>query len=64
MRKSKDALLAWARRWHYPCLWLTRIDRVKHGELHWQRLARDKARRDLAWARIAEWNRRAQEKSA
>ncbi len=64
MRKTKAAMLIWAARWKYPTLWLSRTDRVRHGELHWQRLVRDKARREMAWEKIRLWNERAQEKSA
>lgn len=64
MRHTKTNLLAWAARWHYPYLCLGESDHVGHGELAWQRLARDRKRRRLAWKRIARWNELAQERSA
>ena len=56
MRYTKADLLAWAAAHHYPYLTLSDTDRVKHGELSWRRLARNKERRLLAWARIERWN--------
>lgn len=55
MRYTKADLLAWAREHHYPYLILSDTDRVRHGELAWRRLSRNKARRQLAWKRIERW---------
>jgi hypothetical protein len=55
MRYTKADLLAWAKDHHYPYLILSDTDRVRHGELAWRRLLRNKDRRQLAWARIARW---------
>jgi len=64
MRYTKADLLAWAAAHHYPYLILSDSDRVKHGELAWRRLARNKERRQLAWARIQRWNELLAQQSA
>lgn len=64
MRYTKAELLDWAKEHHYPQLVLSVDEYVKHGELHWRRMARDKAKRELAWKRIEMWNARTQEKIA
>ena len=69
MRYTKADLLTWGKEHHYPQLVLIegirgQGDYVKHGELHWRRMARNKARRDLAWQRIQMWNARMQERIA
>ncbi len=64
MRYTKADLLAWAAQHHYPYLVLSDTDRVRHGELAWRRLARNKERRQLAWTRIARWNELLAQQSA
>ena len=56
MRYTKADLLAWAAAHHYPYLILSDTDCVRHGELAWRRLSRNKERRILAWKRIERWN--------
>lgn len=63
MNRTEEVLLAWAARWHYPALWLTPTEHVRHGERAWLRLACDTKRHELAFARIRQWNRRVQEAS-
>lgn len=69
MRYTVKELLAWGASHSYPQLILIEGSRheaayVKHGELNWQRMARDKERRQLAWQRIEQWNARTQERIA
>ena len=61
MRDTRKELLAWGHAHNYPQLVLSVdtaghvADYVKHGELHWHRMARDGARRKLAWQRVHLW---------
>lgn len=64
MRYTIKELMAWGEYMHYPQLVLSDVDILRHGELHWRRMARDKARRHLAWQRIQAWNARTQEQIA
>ena len=62
--KHRNALLQWAANWHYPFLSLSDGTAIKHGLKAWQQAARNPKRMMLAWQRIDEWNRRANERSA
>jgi len=64
MRYTKADLLAWAAAHHYPYLILSDTDRVRHGELAWRRLARNKELRLLAWKRIERWQELLAQQSA
>ena len=78
MRYTKADLLAWAAQHHWPYLVLSDsfctsiyrwtdtkdTDRVRHGELAWRRLARNKERRLLAWKRIERWQELLAQQSA
>jgi hypothetical protein len=64
MRYTISELLTWGERKHYPQLVLSNEDILRHGELHWRRMAKDKERRQLAWQRIQAWNARTQEQIA
>jgi len=64
MRKTRESLLAWGRDHHYPYLILSDTDRVRHGELAWRRLSRNKERRQLAWKRIERWQELLAQQSA
>lgn len=64
MRYTIKDLMAWGADHSYPQLILSEEDILKHGELAWRRMARDKERRALAWKRIQQWNELAQERIA
>ena len=64
MRYTVTELLAWGERKHYPQLVLSDVDILRHGELAWRRMARDKERRALAWKRVQQWNALACERIA
>ena len=55
MRYTVKELLAWGDSRSYPQLILSEGDVLKHGELHWHRMARNRERRMLAWKRIQMW---------
>lgn len=56
MRQTVKELLEWGKMHHYPQLVLSDTDYVKHGELHWYRMARNRERRALAWKRALMWD--------
>jgi len=55
VRYTVKELLEWGKDHSYPQLVLSDVDYVKHGELHWHRMARNRERRVLAWKRIQMW---------
>jgi hypothetical protein len=61
MRYTVNDLLTWGKDHSYPQLILSMDenqhveDYVKHGELNWRRMARNKDRRQLAWKRVQMW---------
>ena len=64
MRKTIESLLTWGKSHHYPYLRLDDGGCVKHGELTWRRMTKDRRRRSLAWKRIERWQELVTEQSA
>lgn len=64
MRYTMKDLLTWGQDHSYPQLILSAEDILRHGEMAWRRMARDKERRAMAWKRVQQWNALACERIA